>query len=59
MMTDDASDILLRRVRNLRAFLTDTQIVVKLVDSGEATPENVWLAIHGARILDGESDVSE
>lgn len=58
-MNDDASDILLRRVRNLRAFLTDEQIVVKLVESGEATPENVWLAIHGARILDGESDISE
>lgn len=47
-------DVLLPRVRNLRAFLTDEQIARKLVDSGEATPEQVFLCLKSAKTLDGD-----
>jgi hypothetical protein len=46
-------DRLLPRVRNLRAFLTVPEIITKLVSAKEATPEQVALCLHAAKILDG------
>lgn len=47
-------DTLLPRVRNLRFFLSDTEIVTKLVASSEAMPEHVWMCLKAAAILDGK-----
>lgn len=47
-------DMLLPRVRNLRYFLSDEEIVTKLVNAHEATSEQVFLCLKAATILDGE-----
>lgn len=46
-------DVLLGRVRNLRAFLSDEEIVTKLVSEKAGTPEQIMLCLHAAKILDG------
>ena len=43
---------LLRRVRNLRAYMKDAEIVTTLVDGGHATAAQVWLCLKAAEILD-------
>jgi hypothetical protein len=46
-------DRLLPRVRNLRAFLSDEEIVTKLVAENGVSPEQVFLCLKAAKLLDG------
>lgn len=48
----DGHDGLLERIRGLRVVFSDTQIVTKLVDEGQASAEQVWLCLKAAEILD-------
>lgn len=54
MHTADAIDMLICRVRTLRAFLTDEEVVKKLVEEKAAGAGEVYLAIMAARQLDGD-----
>lgn len=48
----DKREGLLVRVRLLRAYLSDAEVVTKLVEDGQATAEQVWLCLKAAEILD-------
>ena len=47
-------DAMLPHVRILRSYMTDTEIVVQLVEGGQATAAQVWLCLNSAEILDGK-----
>jgi hypothetical protein len=45
-------DILLPRVRNLRSYLRDEEIVIRIVSGQYFTAEQVFLCLKAAEILD-------
>lgn len=47
---------LLAKIRTLRGFLTDEEIVKELVDNGTATPEDMFLLMACCKILDGNQE---
>jgi len=47
-------EALISRVRNLQAFLSDPEIATIIVEAGDASPEDVFLACMAARVLDAE-----
>lgn len=51
--TCDWFDALLPRVRNLRNFLSDTDVVAQIVPEGEHDAGRVWLCLNAAKLLDG------
>lgn len=51
-MENNKFDMLLRRVRTLRAYMTDTEVAIRLVEEGAGTSEDLFLLLASARILD-------
>lgn len=49
-------DMLLPRVRSLRAFLDDAKIAEQILRDGEYSAEEIWLCLNAAAILDGKRD---